>query len=206
MTLPTLDSDVGSQLCLNHQRWPPPSGAKGTFCAFEMNGSVTEERVGDTATDRPALRVPSSRRADALFVAYSLVPLPQESSYSMTLSTKTLLENSYPSSRVFARKQHLRLKQLAWPSKCRASRIPEAYDPKWEDSRDNSWVKRETVLVTYDRMILKVYSVRTSIGVRKMELLRPLEGFSRFETARYPTLGWITGGNDLSMSVANLWR
>ncbi|KOX78337.1 Wiskott-Aldrich syndrome protein family member 2 [Melipona quadrifasciata] len=40
MTLPTLDSDIGSQLCLNHQRWPPSSGAKGTFCAFEMNGKI----------------------------------------------------------------------------------------------------------------------------------------------------------------------
>ena len=89
MTLPTLDSDVGSQLCLNHQRWPPPSGAKGTFRAFEMNGSVTEERVGDTATDRPALRVPSSRRADALFVALSLV----SSSTRILLQHDTLHRN-----------------------------------------------------------------------------------------------------------------
>lgn len=48
---------------------------KGAFGAFEMNGSVTEERVGDTTTGRPALCIPPSRRADALFVFLSFVSL-----------------------------------------------------------------------------------------------------------------------------------
>lgn len=48
---------------------------KGALGAFEMNGSVTEERVGDTTTGRPALCIPPSRRADALFVLLSFVSL-----------------------------------------------------------------------------------------------------------------------------------
>ncbi|CAK9796828.1 hypothetical protein ANTQUA_LOCUS918 [Anthophora quadrimaculata] len=42
------------------RRWLIRSATKGAIGAFELNGSVTEEWVGVTAADRPALRVPSS--------------------------------------------------------------------------------------------------------------------------------------------------